>query len=351
MKTNPFSPQFGIAPTIFIGREVVLAEIQQAAKNKLSPWRNVLISAPRGYGKTALLSDLRGKFKANFVSLTMSKAFVNNLKDLLTDTARVSELGFNSGFLNGKIQFKEKQSLLSILKEALNKRDLTVFMIDEIQGCFDVLAEFAIAYQQLVQDGYNVMLLMAGLPAPIEKIMSQPNTTFLYRSKRVRLAPLNEKAVATAVTKMFKDTQKEISVEQAETFAKNTQGYTYLVQLFGYNLWQATAKKVSDKLFYQVFDETIASLPGTTFSILLKDLSPSEYEILEAMSQFEIAEAQDLVEVTKKSKQTVYNYTEKLIGTGLVERVERGKTKINIPFLRDYLNEASLQSLEQDLFE
>ena len=80
---------------------------------------------------------------------------------------------------------------LSLLCEALTKRKKGVlFLIDEICASTKEMRVFATTYQNLVGDGMNVAVAMAGLPNAIASVLNDKILTFLNRAHKVTLIRL-----------------------------------------------------------------------------------------------------------------------------------------------------------------
>ncbi|MDR3190354.1 MAG: ATP-binding protein [Lactobacillaceae bacterium] len=348
-RQNPFKPQFGVAPDYFIGRRQILSSLVDAAKDSNSPWRVTLITAPRGVGKTALMADARKLIKnAKFVSVPMSGEFKQAVLESLNEVSQSQEYNVDAKVFSYKATYTEPQSFLAGLRNRLNKNQLTVFSIDEVQGDLDQLAEFVMSYQQLLQDGFNLMLMMAGLPAPIEKLMQQPTTTFLRRAKRVRLGGLLHDEIVASVLQAFTDTGKKISVELAEQLATTSGGYTYLVQLLGYYTWAYTEKMTTQQHLDTAIAESEHMMIDSAITFILRDMSAREVDLLMAMAKYEVACNQDLIKDMQVTKQWVYKYTQRLLGYGVIKQIDKGQTIISIPFLREYLQDDGSNKIPEE---
>ncbi|MDR0885256.1 MAG: hypothetical protein LBN22_02630, partial [Clostridiales Family XIII bacterium] len=79
--------------------------------------------------------------------------------------------------------------------------------------------------------------------------MNDKVLTFLGRANQVKLENIDTSLVAFYYKKIFTDAHKELSGDRAQYAAKLTDGFAYLVQLLGYNMWKYSDDAVSDDVF------------------------------------------------------------------------------------------------------
>jgi len=79
---NPFNPQFGLKPDIFIGRETIVSDFIGSIGIYNDPNRSTIITGLRGSGKTSLLSDvaeLLGEKPNVVVDITAKPGMLNDI--------------------------------------------------------------------------------------------------------------------------------------------------------------------------------------------------------------------------------------------------------------------------------
>ena len=118
---NPFKPTFGVAPPVLVGRDEPLERLRVSMSVGPShPDSTMLISSPRGLGKTVLLGAMHDIARENgwvvtHVTASPSATFAGLLTDKMTrarrarqnkpsrrrmETATVGALGFNVGMVS-----------------------------------------------------------------------------------------------------------------------------------------------------------------------------------------------------------------------------------------------------------
>lgn len=121
-----------------------------------------------------------------------------------------------------------------MLLARLKKQGKSILIgIDEIEISDDVRA-FGSEYQTLIGDEFDISLLMTGLPSRISEVQNDDTLTFLLRSNRVYLSPLDEKSVANSYEKAFTRGKREIDYVVLDKLSQAVKGYAYAFQTLGY---------------------------------------------------------------------------------------------------------------------
>ena len=80
---NPFTPGFGLTPSVLAGRTVVIEEFSQALTGDLPGRRTALISGPRGSGKTVVLTEFESiAQEAGWATITLHTASASMPEEL-----------------------------------------------------------------------------------------------------------------------------------------------------------------------------------------------------------------------------------------------------------------------------
>lgn len=101
--------------------------------------------------------------------------------------------GFEVGleFSRDVEQTKSAQFKLTQLVRRLSKQDRGVLiLVDELQANSQDVRELVAVYQELIGEGLNVALAMAGLPGAVSATLNDKVLTFLNRARKVTLGPL-----------------------------------------------------------------------------------------------------------------------------------------------------------------
>lgn len=153
---NPFRPAFGASPTVLAGRTDVIDEFQIALdEGPGSPGRSMLISGPRGMGKTVVLNELEDEarqagwlvVRANPGADLIDRLVRTDLPNLLVEhdplqTDRrisgggIAGLGSIATEVHDRYQPEHSlNSLLSRLTQLLGERETGVLIsVDELQS-------------------------------------------------------------------------------------------------------------------------------------------------------------------------------------------------------------------------
>ncbi|MCL2654388.1 MAG: ATP-binding protein [Coriobacteriia bacterium] len=359
-KTNPFNPQFGRRPKQFIGRELIINDFLQSLTDPYDPHRTTIITGIRGSGKTAILSDVHASLDSSKQVVIDVTAHDGMLLEILDEFIRCNTgknwlgkafnevQGFSAGALGFSLGLTKKADkevhgfrfmLSSMLNELKHKGIKTVFLIDEVHNGTPDMREFAVTYQHLLREEYDVALLMAGLPSSVNDILNNEVLTFLRRAYRVELESIDTKAVEIAFDQAFSQAGRTFSGTALRSAATATEGYPYLIQLLGYFLFRSDAEAIDGKLVQQSLDLAKIELFKNVHDMLFQALSAEDRNFLFAMTQDEgvsefgaIRERLGGVSAGYASK-----YRERLLIAGMVKAVAHGKLAFAPPYLHEYL--------------
>jgi len=350
---NPFNPQFGVLPPLFIGRDMMINDFIRAVGNKNDPNRTTIVTGIRGSGKTAILTDVAKALESKcvVVDVTAHDGMLREilgqavrkgggpLKDAFGDVSSLSvgALGFSFGFsrrAEGSYGFRD--SITLILEELAKRGTDLVILIDEANNDTPEMREFAICYQHLIREERGVYLLMAGLPSTVSDVLNDKVLTFLRRARRGRLEHLDEDLVASELGKTFQATGMGLPPEVARQVARGTKGYPYLIQLIGYYLWNsgeldANGAEIS-------LERAKADLFRNVHDIMWRELSDRDREFLMAMSEDdEVTRFADVLSRMGVTKGYASKYRERLLDAGIVRSVGHGKLAMEPPYMREYV--------------
>lgn len=259
--TNPFRPSFGVSPRVLAGRDDLLDEFEIALdEGPGSPMRSVLISGPRGIGKTVLLNELEERAASRgwlVLRLPEGHRLIRELEEsilpsLLTEHdpeairrrltgGGVSPLGSLATEVVERYPITESitRMLARLAALAAEHGSGLLLTLDEVQAAApEDLEQLASAYQHLVRDDAEVALVAAGLPVGIDALLDHPGTTFLRRAERIDLHLLTDEQVGQAAQQTIRAAGKVISPEALEELVAIVHGYPYLLQLVGYRAWR-----------------------------------------------------------------------------------------------------------------
>jgi hypothetical protein len=94
-------------------------------------------------------------------------------------------------------------SLGKILASLKKQGKSPIILIDEASGATDGMREFASTYQLLAREGLDMLVVMAGFPSVVSKVLSSKVLTFLYRAGRIKFEPLPMDEVVDSYLRIF----------------------------------------------------------------------------------------------------------------------------------------------------
>jgi DNA-binding Lrp family transcriptional regulator len=356
-----FSPTFGYRPRYLVRRDKeISAFLESIADAPGHPDRTTFFIGQRGMGKTVLLLELAERAKEyDFIvvrvvaSETMLDDIIEGIqiageryteeKKIPVKSISAGAFGFSVGLtFTDEIQrnygFATKVSLLC---EELTKREKGVlFLIDEIRASTSEMRIFATTYQQLMGDGMNVAVAMAGLPNAISSVLNDKILTFLNRANKVVLNHFEISDVSACYAKAFRELKVEFDAKTLDTAACATDGYPYLLQLVGYHMLKFLdcERILTEAIVEMSVSHSKRALGSDVILPCLSPLSAEDKRFLKAMAldneESRVSDIRDRLQVAKSHVQT---YRKRLLEAGLIHSLSRGTLAFSIPYLGQYL--------------
>lgn len=251
MTETIFSPSFGNRPSYLVGRGSVISTfisgLEQEPGNRD---RAMLMLGQRGSGKTVLLWELADRArKLGFVVATPTVASEDMLERIVEKIQEAGEpyvskhhlpkltggslsvFGFSAGleFTRDVQETKSFQFKLTQLARKLTEQGHGILiLIDELQANSPEIRQLVTAYQELVGEGLNVALVMAGLPGAVSATLNDRVLTFLNRARKVTLEPLSVGDVDAYYQRAFEELGLDIPGDLRLDAARATQGSPYM---------------------------------------------------------------------------------------------------------------------------
>lgn len=355
-----FQPTFGNRPEKYIGRDGVIDQFIAGLREPVgSRNRCTLFLGQRGMGKTALLLELSDRAqKEGYVvarvtahegmpqaiieqfQLNGSKFFDDNKRQLTGFSA--GALGFSFGLTFSEAAerqygFRSKMSLLC--DRLAEKGKGALILIDEVRTSA-AMREVASAYQELVGDGKNIAIAMAGLPHAVSGILNDKVLTFLNRAIKVELGLISTNLIRAYYARVFRNIGIKASDDILDRAALATRGFPYLMQLIGYYMIQYTSKgeEVTSSIMDNVERAAMSDMEDNFFKPIMAPLSDNDKIFLRAMAQIG-----GTVNITKLQQElgddgpSIQPYRKRLLEAGVIEAPRRGELIFAVPYLADYL--------------
>jgi len=326
---NPFSPGAGSPPPELVGRDPVLeqARILLGRAKRKKPEKSILLTGLRGVGKTVLLNEIdrmaaEAKYRtvvfeaqedkplASLIApylrrllfdldrlagagnkvkraLAVLRSFIGGLKLTVEDVTFGLDIDPEKGAADsGDLETDLPNLFVAIGEAAENRKSAVAILIDEVQYFNEKeLAALIMAMHKIQQRQLPLVLIGAGLPI-------LPGLTGESKSYAARLFSFTDIGALSApdAAKALQDPAKAAGVAFAtdaldEVF-RQTNGYPYFVQEWGYQAWNlADESPITLKTVQKATATVIARLDRNFFRVRFDRLTPGEKRLLRAMAE------------------------------------------------------------------
>jgi AAA+ ATPase superfamily predicted ATPase len=360
---NPFLPTFGNKPDKMIGRKQVIKDFVKGLEGLPGHQnRATLFIGQRGMGKTALLLELTEHAKqTSFIvaRATASEGMLDKLLQLIQVNGaqyvrgdkhevqgfEAGALGFSLGLTFSK-ETRENYGfhvkLMLLCDELARHGKGIVLFIDEVQSSSPEMRELTTTYQQLVGEGKNLAIAMAGLPHAISSVLSDDVLTFLNRAKHVYLESISFAQIAVYYSKVFSAANLRVSETSMRIAVEGTRGYPYLLQLVGYHLMElaSDSNEITPTLASAAVNAAKDEMVATVYKPILKLLSDTDELFLKAMAQEGVRAKIGAIQARMGVSATyVQQYKQRLIENGIIATEKRGEVEFVVPYLDEYMRE------------
>lgn len=365
MKDTVFVPAFGNRPRNLVGREEIIQLFDDSLQSTPgSRDRAILILGQRGSGKTVLLLELaemakkRGMIVAS--PTVVSKEMPDRILEKLSTAGEefiekprprlsggsVSMFGFGGGVELAHDNYPNRSFAwrLSKICDDINSYGKAVLiLIDEVQASNDELRQLIVAYQEMVGEGKDIFLVLAGLPMTISSVLNDHVLTFLNRASKIQLPPLRISDIEAYYHNSFEQLSITLSNENINCAAQETSGSPYLMQLIGHYLVLRADENgcISDDRFRAAIIKAKEDFMNDICQTTLAPLSDQDIAFLAAMAKDErSSKMADIIARLSCTSSLAQTYKRRLIHAGVIEQYRRGEVRFAVPYLRDYLYNA-----------
>lgn len=364
---NPFTPTFGVSPIIVMGRAQIVDRFSDGLLGGAGdPRRTLLISGPRGIGKTITLNEIEDA--AAKVGWVVARAQPHSLIKPLVDSTLPQAIqtlrqdgsnprrvtGINVAGIGGistETTEAEKPvpsliARLNTLCDTVGAQSGVVITLDEVQSADPrELWELSSAIQDLRRDNRDIAFAAAGLPDGIAQLLKHPGTTFLRRAQHVSLAPMTPAETTEVLRSTAAEGNVSFNSEALEQATSITRGYPFLIQLLGFHLVEEVRARAERKI--QVVD--IRAVSPTVMDTLgqlvhepaLAGVPHSQIEYLAAMAELQKdmspVDTGDIAAHLGKRPQELTMARQGLIQRELVYSPRRGTLNFVIPHMAHHL--------------
>lgn len=341
MTENPFTLTFGQKPSEFIARPEPMKVIRHSFDMQNPTSRIYMIAGVRGSGKTVSLAELSDYYSSReewtVLNLSPDADLISQAVSELTRLSQnesvlpQTEVTANVTLPVVGVQIKKADRKLS--QDSVLRTDLELmrsagkkilFIIDEINNN-EMVRHFCSEFQIYIRLHYPVYLLMAGLYDNISNLQNEKMLTFLYRTPKIFLDPLNLAAVTASYQSVFK-----ISGREAVQMAKATKGYPFAFQILGYLRWENGTGL--EELLPQ-YDSLLAQY---VYEKIWMELSEKDREIVKIIADgnYEVKKIRAKLGI---SSQYFNVYRKRLIERGILFSSGHGMVEFALPRFEQYV--------------
>lgn len=359
-----FKPSFGNKPSVLIGRDDVLRKIREGLKvPQGTRERSSLIIGQRGMGKTVMLleayemaGDL-GFVATSPISATdgLLQKIVEQINDICKEKVggfSFNITGFNAGAFGFEIgvQFSKDETVgksfsyvMKRMCKALTDNNIgTLFVIDEVQSNHRELKNFITTFQEMHGMGLNVAVLFAGLPSTISTTLNDDVLTFLNRSRKIYLQPIDKYEIYKYYMTVFKHVGVFVPLPCLEEMASATKGSPYMMQLIGHHLLNIAEENVTvgARNVKNAIARANHDYEEDVCGAIIKNVSPEDLEFLIAMSADEDdSNFSDIINRLNCNQVLYQIYKRRLLDSGIVNQPSSDTVGFAIPQMREYIRE------------
>ena len=243
------------------------------------------------------------------------------------DSANINLSFFNIGVsLNAVPPITDIETALERMFQVIQNRHQKVLIaIDEVVSN-DNMKIFSNTFQLLLRENMPVYLIMTGLYENISDLQNADNVTFLLRTPKLELEPLNKLMMAES----YRNTLN-VSKEVALLMADVTCGYPFAFQVLGYLCYES-GKNYEDELvrFDYYLNEYV-------YNKIWSELSEKDKGLAIAIAKSDNT-TETVLKLANMKKNEFSVYRVRLMKKGIVNGKTRGKIFFALPRFKEFVN-------------
>lgn len=382
-RDNPFAPGAGTQPPELAGRSGIITDAGVAiARARRGTGKSILLLGLRGVGKTVLLNKLSEtaesegcvsvvleapeeqslaamlvgplrsalfRLSASEKAATLAKRSIGVLRSFATAfKVKVGEVEFGMKPVvgtadSGNLEYDLPALLETVVLAAKADGRALILFIDEVQYLSAAdLSALIVATHKLGQRALPFLLIGAGLPqlaGLAGEAKSYAERLFDYPA----VGPLLPPAARDAIAQPLKRESLAIEDKALEHIVKQTRGYPYFLQEWGYQAWNASAgSPISLPDVKLAARAALERLDAGFFKVRVDRLTPREKEYMLAMAELGPGphRSGDIAAALKKKVTAVAPLRDGLLKKGMIYSPQHGETAFTVPMFDEYLKRA-----------
>jgi hypothetical protein len=333
-----------------VGKTVLLNKIREMADRE--GYRAVLIEAHEGKPLAALLlpalrqllisldrmAQISQKAKRG---LRVLKSFFNGLKVKYQDIEIGIDVDPETGVADsGSLEADLSEVFIALGEAAADRGTAVALIIDEMQYLNEEeLSALIMAMHQISQRQLPVVLVGAGLPQLVG--LSGRSKSYAERLFQFpEVGALQPADAAAALQEPVQEQGIQFTPEALQEIIRQTRGYPYFLQEWGYQAWNlAAASPIGIDVVQRATNESIRRLDANFFRVRFDRLTPREKEYLRALADLgdTAQRSGDIAERMGVKVQGIAPVRNGLIKKGMIYSPAHGDTAFTVPLFGDFM--------------
>ncbi len=381
IQPNPFTPKSGIDPRVFVGRDKEIEIFKRKLDDaiKLRRFDHFLVLGEWGIGKTSLLREFKKIAQSNkvlasylpirefqqqdeFITATVNlisqipKSIPIKYQTLKNFINSLGGIGINLPLVGGGVQLPDKNELKGdpqvILLDALinlwhsvkSETEVLVVLLDDVQNYQHISGYLTIIKNVLNDDTIiketGFLFILASTPVAWAQFLKKHHPIGRYFTPIIKLGRLDLEETLKVLDQTLHSTGVVFDEAIKRRVYEYSEGHPYELQVLCSFLYDnQIAGKVSEDSWEVSLDMAITQLGDILLDHLYNEASPSEAEVLKALS--EQSGPYESYAITGKMKRfsagTVNKYLIRLVSKNLLLRKERGVYAFPDRMCREYV--------------
>ena len=337
--TNPYTLVFGQPPLEIVERRPQSDRIiSDFCSARPANYIN-LVTGIRGSGKTVFITDIADRIQEKqdwiVINLNAQRDMLQSFAAKLNSHQKLQsifrEARIDLSFLGIGVRLEGAQPITDIetaitaMLQSVKKQNKRVLVtVDEVSNNKEMRI-FASSFQIFLREKLPVFLLMTGLYKNIDHLRNADGMTFLERAPRTVLGPLDFEQIAEKYR-----TTLGLQPDKANLLARQTRGYSFAFQVFGYYFWEYSG---DEPLAVQ---NAISYLSEFAYRKIWSELSSRDREVVLAASQIPDGRIASIRSLLGWSSNQFNPYRDRLIKAGILQTPEPGSVEFSLPYFGEY---------------
>ncbi|MBR2822513.1 MAG: ATP-binding protein [Clostridia bacterium] len=341
-RKNPFTLDFGREPYEMIPRSVLMDDCIRDFMDE-PPSRHIsIVTGVRGSGKTVFMTSVCKRFRQEkdwiVVELNPERDLLQNFAAKLSGektlreifkTAQINLSAFGLGLqIEGTEPERDIEVALTRMLSSLQKHHKKVLVAIDEASSTESMKVFASAFQIFLRQDLPLFLLMTGLYGNIRALQDQKTLTFLYRSPRTALTPLNIGRMTDSYARIF-----EVTPEEALEMARKTKGYSFAFQVLGYFTWEYRNDP------QRILQEYKQYLEEYVYEKIWQELSAEDRRVLYGIAKTPNGSVAGIRSFLQMTNNQFTPYRTRLIRKGIINGDLYGIVRFELPLFEQFVLE------------